>query len=178
MVQTGHVSAQRIHAWAFGSRSGYTFGSLPLKPRIGLQIDGASGDRHARDHTLGTFNPLFPNGYYVTLAGYTGYVNFLHVKPSLTLQPGKQLALMAAAGAQWRMTRADAVYTQPNIPVPQTAGAGGLWTGAYGQLRADWQATGNLTAALEAVHFAIGETIRHAGGHDGNYLGVELKLGW
>jgi len=41
-------------------------------PRLGLQIDAASGDHKAGDNTLGTFNPLFPNGYYFTLAGYTG----------------------------------------------------------------------------------------------------------
>jgi len=32
------------------------------------------GDHKAGENTLGTFNPLFPNGYYFTLAGYTGYV--------------------------------------------------------------------------------------------------------
>ena len=31
-------------------------------------VDSASGDRHPGDGTLGTFNPLFPNGYYFTLA--------------------------------------------------------------------------------------------------------------
>lgn len=178
MAQTGHVGTNKVSAWAVGNVLGYTFRTMTLKPRIGVQIDAASGDRHPGDGTLGTFNPLFPNGYYLTLAGYTGYVNFVHVKPSLTIHPTNALALTGAAGLQWRMTRADAVYTQPNIPVPNTAGSGSRWTGAYGQLRADWRATKHLTAALEAVHFAIGETIRRAGGHDANYLGVELKYGW
>jgi hypothetical protein len=178
MAQTGHVGGQQIRAWAFGSRAGYTVASLPLHPRIGLQVDGASGDRNPHDHRLETFNPLFPNGYYVTLAGYTGYVNFLNLKPSLTIQPAAALSVMGAAGAQWRMTRADAVYTQPTIPVPRTAGTGALWSGAYGQLRMDWKVSHHLTAAMEAVHFAIGRTIRDAGGHDGNYLGLEVKYGW
>lgn len=177
MGQTGDVGPDRIRAWAFGSRLGYTL-PAPLKSRVGLQIDGASGDRHSGDHQLGTFNPLFPNGYYVTLSGYTGYVNFLHVKPSITVQPAKSLSIMGAAGLQWRMTTADAVSTQPTIPVPRTAGAGSRWTGAYGQLRADWKATRHISAAVEAVHFSVGDTIRSAGGHDGDYLGVELKYGW
>jgi hypothetical protein len=41
-------------------------------------------------------SPLFPNGYYVTLAGYTGFVNFIHVKSSITLHPTKSLKLMFA----------------------------------------------------------------------------------
>ena len=178
MGQTGHVGAARIRAWAFGSRLGYSLPTAPLKPRIGLQVDGASGDRHPGDGALGTFNPLFPNGYYVTLSGYAGIVNFLHVKPSLTIAPAKALTLMGAAGLQWRMTRADAVYAQPLIPVARTAGRGNRWTGVYGQVRADWKVTHSLSAALEAVHFAVGRTIVQAGGHDGDYLGVELKYGW
>jgi hypothetical protein len=178
MGQTGHVGAQRVRAWAFGSLFGYTFTAHSLAPRIGLQIDGASGDRHPRDKTLGTFNPLFPNGYYVSLSGYTGYVNFLHVKPSLTVHPSKALNVIAATGLQWRMTTADAIYTQPTIPVARTAGTGSRWTGMYDQLRVDWRMTKHLSSALEAVHVAVGQTIRDAGGHDGSYLGVELKYGW
>ncbi|HEX7821682.1 MAG TPA: alginate export family protein [Sphingobium sp.] len=177
MGQRGRVGDKRVRAWAMGSRSGYTFGGT-LKPRLGLQVDAASGDRHPGDGTLGTFNPLFPNGAYLTLAGYTGYVNFIHVKPSVTVMPRTGLSVTAAAAAQWRMTVADAIYSQPGIALPRTAGQGSRWTGAYGQLRTDWAATAHVSLALEAVHFAIGDTLRAAGGHDGNYLGLEAKYGW
>ncbi|HEY2660518.1 MAG TPA: alginate export family protein [Caulobacteraceae bacterium] len=178
MGQTGRIGEDDIKAWAIGSLAGYTFVNLGWAPRIGLQVDAASGDTNPRDHQLGTFNPLFPNGYYVTLAGYTGYVNFIHVKPSLTLHPTKALKLMLAAAGQWRETTADAVYTQPDIPVAGTAGRPGRYTGTYGQLRADWAVNHNIALALEAVHFAVGDVIRRAGGHDGDYLGAELKFGW
>lgn len=177
MGQRGHVGAKRVRAWGVGTRGGYTFAGA-LKPRVGLQFDAASGDRHPGDGTTGTFNPLFPNGAYVTLAGYTGYVNFVHVKPSVTVTPKTGLTVTAAAAAQWRMTVADAVYAQPTVAVPGTAGKGSRWTGAYGQLRTDWAATAHLSLALEAVHFAVGNTIRAAGGRDGNYLGLEAKYGW
>lgn len=178
MKQTGRIGPDSIHAWAFGSLAGYRFRDLGLSPRLGLQVDGASGDHDPKDHQLGTFNPLFPNGYYVTLAGYTGYVNFIHVKPSLTLYPSKPLKLMLALGAQWRDTIGDAVYSQPNIPVPGTAGHSGRYTGTYGQSRMDWTIDRNISAAVEAVHFAVAQVIRQAGGHDANYLGIELKIGW
>jgi hypothetical protein len=178
MAQRGSVGAKDIRAWAIGTRTGYTFASIGWLPRIGLQVDAASGDRRRGDNTIGTFNPLFPNGYYVTLAGYTGYTNFIHVKPSITVKPSSRLTLMGALGLQWRQTTADAVYTQPNVAVPGTAGKGGRWTGAYGQLRADYVFNTHLTAAIEMVHFDIGDAIRSAGGHDSNYLGVELKYLW
>lgn len=118
MSQTGRIGPDTIEAWALGSLGGYTFSSLPWTPRLGLQFDAASGNHNPEGHQLATFNPLFPNGYYVTLAGYTGYVNFVHLKSSMTVQPTRKLKLMLAVAGQWRETTADAVYTQPNIPWP------------------------------------------------------------
>lgn len=178
MGQTGHVGPATVDAWALGSRVGYTLAGLPGTPRLGLQADAASGDRHAGDGRVGTFNPLFPNGYYFTLAGYTSYANLIHLKPSLTIRPLPGLAISGAVGLQWRMTTADAVYVQPSNPVPGTAGRGRLWTGAYGQIRVDYVFAPGLTGAVEAVHFTAGDTIREAGGKDGDYLGVELRYAW
>ena len=178
MGQSGNVGAKDIKAWALGARTGYTVSSMTWTPRIGLQADAASGDAHPGDGRLGTFNPLFPNGYYFSLGGYTGYANLIHVKPSLTVKPAARLTVMAAVGFQWRQTVADAVYVQPNLAVAGTAGTGSRWTGVYSQLRADYAFNANLSGALEAVHYAVGDTIHAAGGHDSNYLGLELKYGW
>ena len=178
MTQTGQIGDKSILAWAVGSRSGYTLDGLSWTPRLGLQADAASGDTKRGNGTLGTFNPLFPNGYYVTLSGYTGYTNFVHVKPSVTVKPDKGVTLMVATGLLWRETTADAVYVQPDIPVANSAGHGDPWTGLYEQLRLDWTMTKNLSSAVEAVHFQIGDSLRAAGGHDSDYLGVELRFGW
>ena len=178
MVQFGTVGEKDVMAWALGARLGYTFDDLAWTPRLGLQLDGASGDQHAGDDTLGTFNSLFANGSYFTLAGYTTYANLVHVKPSLTVKPSQALTLTSAVGLQWRQTTADAVYVSPNIPLAGTAGQGSLWTGYYAQLRADYAINANLTAALEYVHFDIGDSLRRAGGHDSDYFGAELKAAW
>ena len=178
MGQNGRIAGENIQAWAIGSRAGYTVGGAFWSPRFGIQIDAASGDRNSHDQTLGTFNPLFPNGYYVTMSGYTGYTNFVHVKPSVTLTPVPALTAMFAVAAQWRQSTADAVYTQPDIAVPGTAGHGGSYTGTYIQGRLDWRVNPNLTAAIEAVRFNVASEIRDLGGHDGNYVGVEGKVGW
>jgi hypothetical protein len=147
-------------------------------PRLALQFDIASGTADPRSGTLGTFNPLFPNGYYFALAGYTGFPNIIHVKPSLTVHPTDAIKLVLAVAPQWRQTTADAVYTQPNIAVPGTAGQPDSYTGTYFQARLDWQLTRQVSFALEAVHFSIGDVIRRAGGRDSDYVGVQLAFGW
>jgi Alginate export len=177
MNQTGRIGVEPIEAWAVGSIAGYTFANVNWSPRMGIQLDAASGDGSTKQ-TFGTFNPLFPNGYYFTLAGYTGYANLIHVKPSLTLTPTSSLKIVIAAAAQWRQTTADAVYIQPDLAVPKTAGRPGAYTGSYGQFRLDWTIDRATSFAIEAVHFKIGEAVRNAGGHDSNYLGIEIKRGW
>jgi hypothetical protein len=178
MAQTGNVADKSIWAWAVGSLAGYTFNDLVWKPRLGMQVDLASGNTNPKDKVIGTFNPLFPNGYYFSLAGYTGYSNLIHIKPSVTFKPSSSTKLLLAVAGQWRMTTADAVYTQPLSPVPGTAGQPGSFTGTYAQLRFDWTISRNLTFAVEAVHFNVGEAIRQAGGRNADYVGVQFAFGW
>jgi hypothetical protein len=176
MNQRGRVGSQAIGAWAFGSIVGYTFSQTRWTPNLGLGLNAASGDRQPSDDRLETFNPLFPNGYF--LAGYTGYVNFIQTKPAVTLQPVTDLIVTVALATQWRATTGDAVYTFPSVPVAGTAGRPGRYTGTYGELRADWMLTTNYAIGVAAVHYAIGSAVRHAGGHDADYLGVELRYAW
>jgi hypothetical protein len=178
MGQGGRIGNKTISAWALGSLAGYTFTGQSWKPRLGLQFDMASGDHHPGDGQIGSFNPLFPNGYYFTLAGFTGYTNLVHVKPSISFKPAGALTIFGALGLQWRETAADAVYAQGSVPVQGTAGRGSRWTGAYVQLRSDWAINANLVASVEAVHFQVGDTIRQAGGRNADYVGTELKFGW
>ncbi len=178
MIQAGHVGASTIRAWNVGARTGYTFSDVAWQPRAGLQFDAASGDRRRGDGVEGTFNPLFPNGYYFTLGSYTGDTNLLHLKPSVTLRPASGLSVVGALGFLWREATADSVYLQPNIPIAGTAGAGNRWTGSYAQLRIDCAVDRHIGTALEAVHYDVGDTVRDAGGHDSTYLGIEFKYSW
>jgi hypothetical protein len=178
MWQTGRVGGEPIRAWAVGSVGGYTFEHAPWSPRVGLQLDLASGDRRRADGTMGTFNPLFPNAYYFTLMSTPTYANLSHLRPSFELRPLRNLKLISRLGLQWRETTQDAVYVIPNRPVPGTAGLPGRWTGVYEQLRAEWQINRSWVAAVEGVQYQVGDVIRRAGGLNANYVSVELKFGW
>lgn len=179
IVQGGDIGRADIRAWALGARAGYTFANRDWTPRLGIQADAASGDKRAGDARVETFNPLFPNGSYsFSLAGNTGYVNLIQIKPSLTLYPGKGFEVTGALGLLWRQTTVDAVYLQPDIPVAGTAGLPDRKTGAYAQFRADWQLNPNLSTAMELVRYDVSNTLRRVGGRNSDYVGVELKFVW
>jgi hypothetical protein len=55
-------------------------------------------------------------------AGYTGYANLIHVKPSFSLKPSSKLALLFAVGLQWRTSTNDAIYQQGSAVVPVLLG--------------------------------------------------------
>ena len=136
--------------------------SLPWTPRVVLQVDAASGDPHPGDGRVGTFNPLFPNGYYFALAGYTGYANLIHVKPSLiTLKPTSKLSLLAALASSGARPTADAVYQQgwPWCPARRDMARAGRAFLCPVARRLGIAA--NLRR-VEAVHFQVGPSIRNS----------------
>ncbi len=178
MQQLGHVGAKRVNAWGIGSLLGYTFTDLSLKPRLSIQLDAASGNHNPSGTHIETFNPLFPNGYYLNLSGYTGYTNFIHFKPALTLSTLSNMKLFFGLGMLWRQTTRDAIYTLPNIALPNTAGQPGRRSATYGQFRLDWALSRRLSIAFEEDYYMVASAIKNAGGHDSNYLGTELKWGW
>ncbi|HEY4178059.1 MAG TPA: alginate export family protein [Kofleriaceae bacterium] len=175
MVQGGHIANKTIRAWATGARLGYTI-HPPLSTRIGVQVDTASGDRHAGDDSVQTFTPLFPNGYYFTLASDTGYANLIHVRPSVTQKLTRDVTAMATWGFQWRETTSDAIYLHPMTPLPMTAGHGDAWTGSYVQIRGEAKFGPRVLVSAELVHYQAGAAIRAAGGGNTDYAAVETKL--
>ena len=177
MGQQGEIGGRPVLAWAFGERTGITFASAPWRPHLSLQFDAASGNT-SHSGTDSTFNPLFPNGYYFTLAGLTGYANLLHLKPIIRFAPDPALLLQAAAGLQWRETTRDAIYTFPVQPVPNTAGHGGMWSAAYLQFDAVRRINANLVISAEFVRYQVGAAIREAGGRNASDANLQVSAAW
>lgn len=178
MGQFGSVGGADASSWAFGARVGHTSAQASWTPRIALQFDAASGDRRDGDGKIGTFNPLFPNGFYFSLGGHTGYTNLIHFKPSISVKPTDKAMLTAGIAGLWRQTTQDAVYTLPSVPVAGTAGGGNAWTGAYAQLRADYRFTPSIASSVEVVRYNVGASLREAGARDSKYVRLETKFSW
>jgi hypothetical protein len=88
IYQWGSFGDGHIQAWTAASDTGYSFGSLPLRPRLGLKADITSGDKDPNDPDLQTFNPLFPKGAYFGEDGLLGPANHIDLNPSVDLHLG------------------------------------------------------------------------------------------
>lgn len=168
--QLGRSLAGRVRAGGVSGKTGYTLIDAVWSPRLGLQADWFSGDRHPRDGRDNTTDPLFPRGGYFSEPGLQTFSNIIDVYPSVTLNPMRKLAVQGGVAFVWRATRADTVYIAPLVPVPGTAGVGGRYAGTSGVLQATWGATPNLTLAGSLVHMTAGSAITAAGGHSTTYV--------
>lgn len=173
VIQGGTFGSQTIGAHYLSANLGYTL-TGEKAPRIALKFDQASGDDGKG--RLKTFNPLFPRGSYFDEAGRIGPANLVRLGTTLTLKPHRTVTLTTGADGLWRDRVSDALYRQPNLPVPATAGKGGRYTGAQTFIGATWQVTPDLSLTTHLSHLNISSRLNDIGIADSRYIGV--WLGW
>lgn len=162
LIQRGNFAGQSIRAWGLSADLGYTLATT-MKPRLGVRFDSGSGDHHAGDGKLGTFNPLFPKGPYFNEANVTSFANLVAIRPSLRVQPVRTLTLEGAVQWKWKEARADSVYLGPAAALAGTRGG----PDAIGEV---YSADANLALgrhwSLRAyyLHHSAGDAIRAAHG--------------
>jgi hypothetical protein len=168
VYQRGTFAGSDIRAWAVGLIGGYTLAEA-WAPRLGLEFDAGSGDRHPGDGRLETFNPMFPKGAYFNESALTSWANLLLLRASLGIQPTSSTTLVASIFERWRQTGGDAVYVQPAIPIAATLGNQQRRVGTGYQLDASWRVNRYVTLTAELLHQSAGPAIREAGGHGVNF---------
>jgi hypothetical protein len=92
--QSGNYSSDSIQAWAGYTNIGYTFPNLPLKPRLLVQYDYASGDNKLKDGIVGRFDQLYPSNHDVFgLVDLLGWENIVQMRAGVGLQPINRLSV-------------------------------------------------------------------------------------
>lgn len=165
--------SQDILAWTVASNTGYTFEQAPLKPRLGLKLNYASGDGDPTDGRLGTFNPLFPRNNYFRDANLLAPYNFFNVHPTLTLRPTDSVTITAGWDAFFRASTRDAVFAPTGIVIPAAA-SDSRYVGSTFTLVADWAINRHLSLTASYAHFLRGPVVKDAGGKDVDYFGPWL----
>lgn len=173
--QYGTFGAATIDAFGAAGDIGW-HAPWPGHPRIAASFGYASGDRRPGDRTLGTFDVLYPNLGYFTDAPVYYPGNTADAQPNVTLALTPSLTARAGADVIFRVSKRDAVYGPPGIPMLPGQGTGPSYVTTLAYVRADWSVSPNATLSASYVHGDAGALIRSAGGHPLEYGGITLDL--
>ncbi|WP_313443025.1 alginate export family protein [Novosphingobium sp.] len=163
VIQRGRFADGRVAACGVGGELGHRFTQMALKPELALTLDVISGDDDPYDRTLGTFNPLFPRGKYFAAQSPVGPRNLIHLQPSATLHPHRDVALSLTGVAYWRESTKDGLYNIPGILVRRGGDSDARFIGKQIELAVAWQATAELNLSASVSAFDPGRFIRETG---------------
>tara|TARA_R110000787_G_scaffold269147_3_gene375869 strand:- start:19285 stop:20511 length:1227 start_codon:yes stop_codon:yes gene_type:complete len=163
MLQRGRFGTQPIKAWSIATETSYAFDQSPLKPRIRLRANAASGDADPKDDRLGTFNALFPKGKYFGELTPIGPRNILNLHPSVDVDLGRGITIELAAVAYWRFSRGDGVYDVPGQLVRGPGDSASRHIGNQVELLANWQVSTTISLSASASLFQAGDFLRETG---------------
>lgn len=163
VLQRGLFAGRRTSAWGVASEIGYRPKAMPLQPEFRLTADIVSGDSDPDDPTLGTFNPMFPNGKYLGALTPVGPRNLIHVRPSAAIHPRGDMQVSLTAAAFWRQSTNDGIYAIPGIVLRRGSDSKARFIGKQFELATAWQATPELNLSASASVFDAGDFIRDTG---------------
>jgi hypothetical protein len=129
--QTGSEGTNNIHARASHLVVGYTLDDNPLRPRFLAEYNYASGDHNPNDHTLGTFDELYPTVHdKYGLADQFGWQNMQHVRAGVELNARSKWMFSGKYNSFWLADAHDALYSSRNGPIVRSAdGSAGRFVG-------------------------------------------------
>ncbi len=176
IYQWGSHGNGTIRAWTAASDTGYTFGSLPLRPRLSLKANIASGDEDPNNPDLQTFNPLFPKGAYFSEANLVGPANFMDLNPTVEFHLSRQLSFTADWDFFWRESVHDGIYNSAVSLLRSGKNSDARYIGSQAQGQLEWSFDRHLTVTGIYAHFFTGEFIKETGpGRDVDYITTWLS---
>ena len=172
--QYGDFGADDIHAFGVAGDVGWR-SDAHSAPRIGVSFGYASADGR-RDDRLGTFDVIYPNLGYFTDAPVFYPGNTADIQPNVTFNLDRSVRLRVGCDVIARVSKNDAVYGPPGIPVIVGNGTGSSFVAALSSIRADWAAANHASVTFSFVHGSTGSLIQQAGGKDFNYGALVMSV--
>jgi len=163
IYQFGDVGSSSISAFSFETDWNYKLNIHNLKPTIGLKLDWSSGDKTSNDGKLNTFNPMFVNPAYYSLATTVTPVNLISFHPSLKLHPSEKLSLFTEWGVFWRASKNDGLYNPPRFLSRNANGIPNVRIGNELGLKIAYELNRHWSLDLDNSYFFAGSFIKASG---------------
>ncbi|MDF1659651.1 MAG: alginate export family protein [Verrucomicrobiales bacterium] len=163
IIQFGTFGSKDILAWTVANQFGYTFRRLPMRPRIGLSTNMASGDSDPLDDRLGSFNAIYPRGNYFSEAAILGPRNFFNVHPSVEFQVRDNVSLVFDTNFFWRLETGDGVYGPPGNLIRGPGGSDERFVGQSISANLAYQLSREFSVGFVYTHFLTGSFLEETG---------------
>ena len=174
-AQFGRFSTGNIRAWGTGYHVGYTFDQVRFAPHPELDGGILSGDHTPDDNTLGTFNPLFPNGNFLSQSILLGPFNLILVRPTYKTALTRKLSSNTNLEVLWRQSTEDGVYNIAGILTHAPGNSTARFLGTQIQQEFDYAFSRHLTGSLAYEHFFTGAFLKQSPpGHSLNFVSPQL----
>lgn len=166
--QTGSVQGLDLNAFAASVGGGYNF-NAPMKPRVYVEYNYASGDKDAGDGSLGTFQNLFPTNHkFYGAMDVFSLQNLQNAMLSLRVNPTKTVTAQLDYNAFFAANTSDKLYRAPGNTTVNPAGAirPGLssYEGSELDVIVTWNAKKYLQIQGGYCYFVPGNYIKGASG--------------
>lgn len=176
VVQTGSFRGAAVRAWGAGTETGFTFEKALFRPRVGVRLDVASGDRNRGDNRLNSFNQLYPEGYFFGRLGAVGFVNLYDVHPLAAFHLTRRITVTAESLFFFRQSLKDTVYSLGGFPVRATGtNSRARYTGNQLNFSAEYRLDRHTTVTAYYSRFNAGDFFKeNPPGKDTDYAAVFL----
>lgn len=163
MFQSGQTDGKSALAWAIDASWSYMFIDTKLKPELGIKIDVLSGDRNFGDDKIQTFNAMFTNPGYYSLAGIIAPSNLIEFHPSLSITPIKKMKIYAEWAVFIRYSLNDGVYSPPRFLNRAGHLSSERLIGNQLGVKLDYEIDRHLLFDIDFSYFMTGEFIQATG---------------
>jgi hypothetical protein len=153
--QFGSFNGGPIRAWTVATDTGW-HPALRGRPRLGVRADITSGDKNRADGTLGTFNPLFPRGFYFGRVDPLGPYNHTDLHPQLDVSLRHEWKLSASWLWYWRTQLDDGVYSIGGQLLFSGRGSQERFVGQSPQVDVERQLSRHVAVAVGVGRFSAG----------------------
>jgi hypothetical protein len=174
-AQFGRFNTGNIRAWGTGYHLGYTFNQVRFAPHPELDGGILSGDHNTHDNTLSTFNPLFPNGNFLSQSILLGPFNLILVRPTFKTALTRKVSTNTNVELLWRQATEDGVYNIAGILTHAPGNSTARFIGTQVQQEIDYAFSRHLSGSLAYEHFFAGEFLKQSPpGHSLNFISPQL----
>ncbi len=176
-VQFGSFANNDIAAWGSTLSFSYTLPKALNNTQIGIGGALNTGDKGAGSNKLGTFNAMFPTGFYFgPPAVILGPANIEGLRLSLNTALRRNIYFISSWVFFWRQNINDALYTPNGFIYRPSAGSKEKYVGNQLNLIVAWQINNHIKLVPVLALFAPGDFLKASAAKSVTYFSTDLTF--